>query len=353
MRPMMHPRMIVPKIRHAIAAAVLLGLAPSPVIAQTKEPINLRDVGSFHIGGRLVDIGGKPVREVSIGGATQRLDPNGTYLVEQMYVQYLLPQNRRGKVPLLMWHGGGFTGVSYESTPDGREGWLNMFVRKGWDTYVSDAVERGRAGWAMPEVFKGEPVFLPVSAPWSTWRFGDPGTFDPDPAKRMPYAGSQFPFEAYDNLIRQIVPRWTTTNDAIQAAYDALVDKVCPCVILVHSQSGAFGYQAALTRPDKVKALVIVEGTIRGDAATAAKLKNVPILVLYGDYVDKSPMFSGQRENNIKMAALAKAAGGSVEIVNLPEVGIRGNTHFMMMEKNNAAVADVIQKWLVGKGLVD
>ena len=294
------------------------------------------------------------MREVDIGGATQKLDPNGTYLVEQMYVQYLLPQNRKGKVPLLMWHGGGFTGVTYECTPDGREGWHNMFVRKGWDIYVSDAVERGRAGWAMPEVFEGEPVFLTVNVPWvalALRRSRHAGI--PIRPSASPIPGSQFPFEAYDNLIKQIVPRWTTTNDAIMAAYNQLVDKVCPCVMLVHSQSGTFGYEAALAHPDKVKALVIVEGTIRGDAETAAKLKNVPILVLYGDNVDKSPMFSGQRENNIKMAALAKAAGGSVEIVNLPEIGIRGNTHFMMMEKNNAEIADVIQKWLVGKGLVD
>ena len=205
----------------------------------------------------------------------------------------------------------------------------------------------------MPEVFKGEPVFLTIDVPWVTWRFGDPGTWSPDPTKRKPYPGAQFPFEAYDNLIKQIVPRWTTTNDAIMAAYNQLVDKVCPCVLLVHSQSGTFGYEAALAHPDKVKALVIVEGTIRGNAETAAKLKNVPILVLYGDNVDKSAMFSGQRENNIKMAALAKAAGGSVEIVNLPELGIRGNSHFMMMEKNNAEVAEVIQKWLIAKGLVD
>ena len=337
----------------SIVAAILLGLAGAPAMAQTKDPIVLRGMGSFHIGGRVVEISGKPIREVTIGGATQKLNPNGTYLVEQMYVQYLLPQSRKGKVPLLMWHGGGFTGVTYESTPDGREGWLNMFVRKGWDTYVSDAVERGRAGWAMPEVFAGEPVFLTIEAPWVTWRFGEAGTWSPDPPKRRPYAGSQFPFEAYDNLIRQIVPRWTTTNDAIMAAYNELVDKVGPCVLLVHSQSGAFGYQAALKRPDKVKALIIVEGTIRGDAATAAALKNVPILVLYGDHVDKSPMFSAQRENNLRMAALAKAAGGSIEIVNLPDVGIRGNTHFMMMEKNNAAIADLIQAWLAGKGLVE
>ena len=252
-----------------------------------------------------------------------------------------------------MWHGGGFTGATYESTPDGREGWLNMFVRKGRDVYVSDAVERGRAGWAMPGVFEGEPVFLTVNVPWSGWRFGDPGSWDPDPAKRKTYSGSQFPLEACDNLLKQMVPRWTTTNKAIMAAYNQLVEKVCPCVLLVHSQSGTFGYEAALADPEKVKALVIVEGTIRGDAQTAAKLKNVPILVLYGDNVEKSPMFLGQRENNIKMAALAKAVGGSIEIVNLPEVGIKGNTHFMMMEKNNGELADLIQKWLVGKGLVD
>jgi hypothetical protein len=226
-------------------------------------------------------------------------------------------------------------------------------VRKGWDSYVSDAVERGRAGWAMPEVFAGEPVFLTIDAPWVTWRFGAPGSFDKDPAKRRPYPGSQFPFEAYDNLIRQIVPRWTSTNDAIQAAYDQLVDRVCPCVLLVHSQSGAFGYAAALKRPDKVKALVIVEGTIRGDATTVATLKDVPIMVLYGDNVDKSPMFSAQLANNRKMAELAKTAGGSIEIVSLPELGIKGNSHFVMMERNNADVVEVIHKWLGSKGLVD
>src|SRR5262249_35757617 len=136
--------------------AVLLGLAGSTAMAQT-TPIVLRDMGSFHVGGRVVEITGKPTRELALpGGGTQKIDPNGRYLVEQMYVQYFLPQSRRGKVPLLMWHGGGLTGVTYETTPDGREGWLNLFVRKGFDVYVSDAVERGRAGWASPDRFAGE-----------------------------------------------------------------------------------------------------------------------------------------------------------------------------------------------------
>jgi hypothetical protein len=48
-----------------------------------------------------------------------------------------------------------------------------------------------------------------------------------------------------------------------------------------------------------------------------------------------------------------RAGGGSVDVINLPEVGIKGNSHMLMMDKNNAQVADMIQKWLVDKGLVD
>jgi len=339
-----------------LLTALLIGIAGTSAMAETKdkEPIVLRDMGSFHIGGRMVEIRGKPVRQVPLpGGGTQKIDPNGSYLVEPMYVQYFLPQNRKGKVPLLMWHGGGLTGVTYETTPDGREGWLNLFVRKGWDVYVSDAVERGRAGWAMPDVFAGEPAFTKLDAPWEAYRFGPTGSWNDDPAKRKAFPGTQFPPEAYENLMKQIVPRWITNNDAIMAAYIQLIDKVGPCVLLVHSQSGTFGYRAALARPDKVKALINVEGTLRGDAKTAAALKHVPILVLYGDNVDKSKGFSSQRKINQEMAALAKAAGGSIEIVNLPEVGMRGNTHFPMMERNNAEIADFIQGWLISKGLAD
>src|SRR5262245_39592415 len=110
--------------------SILLGAAMVAALsaAQAEEPITLRDMGSFHVGGRVVEISGKPLKEVvfSAGGVPAKIDPNGLYQVEQMYVQYFLPQNRKGKYPLLMWHGGGLTGVTYESTPDGREGWLNI-----------------------------------------------------------------------------------------------------------------------------------------------------------------------------------------------------------------------------------
>ena len=160
-------------------------------------------MGSFHVGGRIAEISGKPVREIvrQPGGPLTKLDPNGQYMVEQMYVQYFLPKNRKGKLPLLMWHGGGLTGVTYESTPDGREGWMNFFIRKGWDIYNSDAVERGRSGFARPTCGRSEPIFLTYQDPFERFRIGDgAGSWNADPAKRKLLPGSQFPVEAYDEL---------------------------------------------------------------------------------------------------------------------------------------------------------
>jgi pimeloyl-ACP methyl ester carboxylesterase len=339
-------------LRIAVASIALALVAAEP--ANAEEPITLRDMGSFHVGGRLVEISGKPVKEVTFtpGGVPAKIDPNGTYQVEQMYVQYFLPANERGAYPLLMWHGGGLTGVTYETTPDGREGWLNYFLRKGFSVYNSDAVERGRAGWAQyPDIFKGEPVFLTTANPWERFRIGD-GPYDPDPAKRKPMPGSQFPNEGYANFVKQGVPRWTTTDDATIAAYIAEVDRVCPCIILFHSQAGTFGFKVAQAHPDKVKALIAVEPAGTGDPAKVDVLKNIPTLFVYGDYIERDSRWPKMRANGVTFADAMKAAGASVDVVDLPKAGISGNSHMMMMDKNNLVVADLIQKWMEGKGLV-
>jgi pimeloyl-ACP methyl ester carboxylesterase len=339
--------------RTTLAALVLVLAAP---FALASEPIALRGMGSFHVGGRTVEITGKPVREVVLGagGVPAKMDPNGLYQVEQMYVQYFLAQNRKGKVPLLMWHGGGLTGATYETTPDGREGWLNIFIRKGWDVYNSDAVERGRSGFAGPDIWPSQPNFLTKANPFERFRIGDgPGSWNADPAKMKVLPGNQFPVQAYDNFVKQVVPRWTDTDPAVIAAYTELVDKVCPCVILFHSQAGGFGFTVAQARPDKIKALVAVEPAVAGDKAKAGALKNIPTLVVYGDYIPQDSRWPKMRQLGLDYADAVRAAGGKVDVVNLPDAGIKGNSHMLMMDKNNGQVADLIQKWLGDKGLVD
>jgi len=330
-----------------------LGVAAGSACAQSNETILLRGMGSFHIGGRVIEITGQPIKEVVFtpGGVPAKMDPNGKYQVEQMYVQYFLPQNRRGKLPLLLWHGGGLTGATYETKPDGGDGWLTYFIRKGWDTYISDAVERGRAGWT--NTFKGEPLFLPVGDPWERFRIGPPRSWNDDKAKRASYPGVQFPIDAYEQFMKQAVPRWLTTDEQIVAAYVELVDEVCPCVVLVHSQSGSFGYKVLEARPEKVKALVAVEPTLGGDRNKTEAIKATPILVLYGDNAKDHPRWSKIRQGGVDYAAVLKSAGGSIDVIDLPDVGIKGNSHMVMMDKNSDAVAELIEKWLVGKGLAD
>ena len=331
------------KIAGAAAAAMMLaGCAQDGALV-------LRDMGSFHVGGRIAEVSGKPVLEVrrTPGGPPTKVDPNGTYQVEQAYAQYFLPANRRGAVPLLLWHGGGLTGVSFETTPDGRPGWLNYFVRQGWDTYNADATERGRAGFAPPEVFNTAPIFLTRTDPYERFRIGaGAGSYSDDPARRKPLAGNQFPMQAYDAFTRQFVPRWLSTDDAITNAYIAMLDRVGPCVLVVHSQGGLFAFRAAQARPDKVKAIVAVEPAGFGYEDKAAALKDIPILAVYGDYFDVDKRWATIRENGMRFYSAIEKAGGRGKVVNLPEVGIKGNSHMLIMDRNSDEVAALIQRWL-------
>lgn len=332
-----------------LAAMLALGLGGGAAA----EPLALERWGSFHVGGRSVEVSGQPVREMlfSPGGVPTRIDPNGTYLMGGMYAQYMIPAAPRGQVPLLLWHGGGLTGVSWETTPDGREGWQHFFLRRGWPVYVSDAVERGRAGWGMiPEQTGGVAVVNPVSNPWERFRIGPgPGSY----ARGELLPGSQFPAdrESYLNFIRQNVPRFTTTDGLTLEAYLALLDRVGPSVVVAHSQAGLFGWRAAQERPDKVRALVLVEPATVGDPAKLAALKDIPVLMVYGDHIAQDSRWPAIRANGLRFAEAVRQAGGSVEVVDLPERGITGNSHMVMMDRNSDQVAALVQDWLAAKGL--
>jgi pimeloyl-ACP methyl ester carboxylesterase len=345
-----------PLLGAAAAAAVTNAAGEAPAQqapAAAREPVALADWGSFHVGGRLVPLSGRPVREVVLtpGGAPARIDPNGEYMVGAMYAQYMIPANRRGAAPLLMWHGGGLTGVSWETTPDGREGWQHFFLRRGWATYVSDAMERGRSGWAMfPDLIPGEPSFLPVANPWERFRIGDgQGSY----ARGTALPGVLFPTdrESYLNFTRQIVPRFLTTDQMILDAYLALLDRVGPSVVMVHSQAGQFGWRAAQERPHLVRALVLVEPAATGAAEKAAALKDIPQLVVYGDYIDHDARWPTLRRNGMAFVERVRAAGGTVEVMDLPTRGVRGNSHMIMMDRNSDQVAGMTQDWLAAKGL--
>jgi pimeloyl-ACP methyl ester carboxylesterase len=335
------------------AACLAVAISPSIAVAyDTKE------VGSFHVGGKQVTLEGLPVKDVvfSPGMAPIKVDPNGDFETEQMYVGYVKLNAPRAKYPLLMWHGGGLSGVTWETKPDGKPGWQQFFLKAGHDVYVSDAVERGRASWSRyPEVFKGEPMFRTKKEAWELFRIGMTGSYATDPAKRVANEGQLFPVAAFDQFAKQSVPRWTTNDAATQAAYNTLVEKICPCVVMVHSQGGNFGFNAALANPSKIKAIIAVEpsGAPKADNPDLAKLKGVPHLFVWGDYLDKYDVWS----KNIVKAPTAyfealRAQGTKTEWVSLPATGLKGNTHMVMMDTNSDRVAALIQSWMSKNGLM-
>ena len=135
----------------------------------------------------------------------------------------------------------------------------------------------------------------------------------------MAFEGQKFPVEAFDQFAKQGVPRWATNDAATQKAYDALVQKVCPCVIVVHSQGGNFGFNAALKAPEKVKALVAIEPSGAPDPAKVevAKVKGVPHLIVWGDFVDKHAVWP-RNAANPKVGAGDRGRGGKVDTSNCP-----------------------------------
>jgi pimeloyl-ACP methyl ester carboxylesterase len=128
------------------------------------------------------------------------------------------------------------------------------------------------------------------------------------------------------------------------------VDKVGPCAIVTHSQAGAFGFKVAEERPDLVKALIAVEPSAPGGRDKAARITGTPVLVMYGDYAKDHPRWGAMRQNVYAYVQALKAAGGDATTIDLPDIGITGNTHMLMMDRNSDEVAGVIEHWLVTKG---
>jgi pimeloyl-ACP methyl ester carboxylesterase len=313
----------------------------------------LKAQGSFFVGGEKAE-----ETRVELGG----LGPGGHIAVNQMYVRYMVPQDGDRNVAVIMIHGATLTGKSWETTPDGRMGWDEYFVRKGHPVYVPDQVGRGRSGFnqaVFNNVRAGTtpagnlPVWLRFSdeVVWPNFRFGSkPGA---------PYPDSQFPVTAVDELAKQGVPDVSfgglpTPNPTLKALSD-LASQVNGAVLMGHSQSGAFPLAAALLNPAAAKGLVLIEPGRCPANFTAEQVKtlaSVPILVVFGDHRDTPtgistrPSWQESFDSCQQLIGSIKAAGGQAQMLNPPDRGIRGNSHMIMQDKNNLQIADLILQWI-------
>jgi pimeloyl-ACP methyl ester carboxylesterase len=342
----------------AICLSVAILGAPATVTAQTLKdvktpdtPLVLKAQGSFFVGGETVE-----QTAAQLGG----LGPGGHITVNQMYVRYMVPQGGDGNAPVVMVHGATLTGKSWETTPDGRMGWDEYFVRKGHAVYVPDQVGRGRSGFdqaLLNDVRAGEtpPADLPIwlrfsdEGVWPNFRFGA--------TAGQPFSDSQFPVTAVGELSKQGVPdmfRGTTSTSTITALSQLAVE-LRGAVVMGHSQSGVFPLQAALLNPAAMKGLVLVEPGSCPAAYTDDQIKalsTVPILVVFGDHrptptgIPALPTWQDRFEMCQALIGRVKSAGGQAEMLAPPDRGIRGNSHMIMQDNNNLQIADLILKWI-------
>jgi len=283
----------------------------------------------------------------------------GHISVKGMYVQYQIPATRTpGVYPVIMVHGFGHTGKTYEETPDGRMGWAEYFVRRGVPVYVVDHSGRARSGFdptpANQALREKNPALIPSFAEftneyaWTSFRFG--------PTAFTPYEATRFPVAARDQYFAQIVPNTETSyegaGDNTVRALAALVDRIGPAVLLVHSQSGAYGIAAAVARPGSIKGVVSVEprSCAVSDENVRAVFTRVRLLTIFGDFFGTNVSdWPGRMAECVETVTRIKTARGIAENIHLPDRGIRGNSHMLMMDTNNLQIADIILAWLIDK----
>ena len=348
-----------------IITALMMLSACSVLAEETFPALPLTELGMFSAGGTVTE----PV-EGEYDPTQNWTDvnrPGNTAHVDHANVLYMTPANDNGN-PIVYMHGYGQSRMGWLTTPDGRDGWAQMFLRNGHAAYLVDQSGRGEAGAAVSMTSDG---FLDAwSAESKDYKPGDQAWYTHFRIGRVAperYEGSQFPEgeEAQNQFFRQMTPNTTTFDQAKAAqAVSAVLAEVkartgSKSIFITHSQGGAVGWDVDV---ENISAIIAIEpgGAPQVDSEQYKKLLDakIPIIFYFGDYMENGPqdIMSSGFWSMIKAGAFAfaeayNAAGGDAAVIDLPAIGITGNSHFMFQELNNQEIADHIENWLTERGL--
>jgi pimeloyl-ACP methyl ester carboxylesterase len=320
------------------------------------DSLLIKEQGSFFVGGRTIFtdtltgmVDGFPGTNINSGHIT----------VDQMYVQYQIPEGGNSHVPVVMVHGCCLSSKSYETTPDGRMGWNEYFLRKKRAVFLPDQVGRARSGFdstAINQVKLGKhpPADLPEirtasnEIAWGLFRFG--------PEMGKAFANEQFPVEAFDEFGKQVIPDLNASLPAVNPTWtnlSSLAIKLHGAILMGHSESGFFPEETAMLNPTDIKGLITIEIGCPADlsAEKIATLAKIPTLIVFGDHLDDAPepygsRWRGRYKDCQTFIQQVTRAGGDATMMHLPDFHQFGNSHMLMQDKNNLQIADLILKWI-------
>jgi pimeloyl-ACP methyl ester carboxylesterase len=336
-------------------ASILTVMTMAPSYAgETAKPLIVASQGSFFVGGET-----KTSRELSGSTTGPGAGLEGDVTINQMYVQYQTPINGNQHMPVVMVHGCCLSSKTWETTPDGRMGWNEYFLRKNRSVYLADQVSRARSGFDATKINavklgKIPPAELPTifmashQTSWTLFRFG--------PTFNTAFPDEQFPVQAADELYKQMIPDLNSVLPAPNPTWTnmaALAVQLHGAVLIGHSESGFFPEEAAMINPAGVKGIVSIEMgcTTTLNPKQLSTLSKIPILIMFGDHLGDIPgPLSSLWPNNLdtcnKFVQQVIGAGGDAQMMYLPKMGIKGNSHMMMQDKNNLQLADLILGWI-------
>lgn len=318
-------------------------------------------------------------------------EPNKTHLCSQMYVEAYEPKEIRHPYPLILFHGAGQTNVNWMVTPDGRMGWADYFVSRGYCVYMAEQPARGRSAYHPEE--NGPRIYHSVEALVSRFT-SDKGNW-PQAKLHTQWPGTD---NRNDAVLRQFLsaqveylPSNRESQRLVLEAGKELLKQTGPAILLTHSQAGPFGWLLADACPELVKGIVALEpsGPPFSDDLTSPQAKNfgiaelplhyeppaasvddfhltllksdtpgisdgwvleepapqlvclkgIPIVILTGEA-------SYHQGYDHLTSHVLRQCGVVHDFLRLQDIGIHGNGHMMMLEKNHLQIADHILTWL-------
>jgi pimeloyl-ACP methyl ester carboxylesterase len=315
-----------------------------------KKPLVIASQGSFFVGGEKKSNTPPP-------GGRGALLAAGDITVNQMYVQYQIPPRGDRHLPVVMVHGCCLSSKTWETTPDGRMGWDEYFVRRERAVYLADQVSRARSGFDASAINAVKAGAQPASAlpniiaathqvAWTVFRFG--------PTYGKTFPDGQFPVEAVDELYKQMIPDLNALLPNPNPTWKnmaALAVQLNGAILMGHSESGFFPQQAALLNPSGIRGMISIEMPCPDlSAEQIATLAKIPTLVMFGDHlgdVQGGPANWAQSlESCNTYVKKVKDAGGDAVMMYLPQMGIKGNSHMLMQDRNSLQLADLIIDWI-------